>query len=307
MKTLMKLLPICLLMLSGTALAQVKAQEARAILVLDDDAMQVWITAASATNVEYKSTERTIDRKRMPRAKLVSIFFYEPPLFKEALSLYKGRDYEGAKAKFAECREAFKKIDDLPSNYSTLSGFYEIECCRKLWDLEGLAALLENYRPGALVRETNKNQLEIFNLWDAVRTKSWRRLVSDTDDMLAQKKWTGSQRAQIYYCRGLALEGLEDPIKALIAFNGAFTADYTASEALTKRATLNCLRLIKSHEEVRQAMKFHGTDDESKNSTGALLLQEGVALCGLWDTALGGGQALPEEYKELLKYAPKND
>ena len=123
-----------------------------------------------------------------------------------------------------------------------------------------------------------------------------------TDDMLAQKKWTGTQRAQIYYCRGLAFEGLEEPIKALNAFNGTFTADYTASEVLTKKAALNCLRLIKAHEETILAMKLFGTEDEDTNSTGHFLLQEAVALCELWDVALGGGQPLPAEYKELLKF-----
>ena len=270
------------------------------------DIKQVWILAASATNIEYKDTINSIDRERMARALIDSIYFYEPKAFKEAMELYKGRDYTGAKEGFAKVREEFKKIDDLPGNFSTLAGFYEIECARKLMDLEGMAALLEMYRPAALVRETNKNQLEIYSAWDAVRTKSWPRLISMTDEMLAQKKWTGTQRAQIYYCRGLAHEGLEEPIKALNAFNGTFTADYTASEVLTKAAALACLRIIKNHEETKLAMKLFGTEDEDPNSTGYFLLQEAVALCDLWKVALGGGQPLPAEYQELLKFKKNN-
>jgi hypothetical protein len=303
MKTLMKFLPLGVLILWGAAFAQEEQYgDARALLVLPDDAKVVWILAASSTNIEYKDTVRSIDRQRMARASIDAIYFFEPPAFKEARRLFKGRDYAGAKEAFTKVREEFKKIDDLPGNYSTLSGFYEIECARKQMDLEGMAAILEDFRPGSLVRETNKSQLEIYGAWDAVRTKSWRRLISMTDEMLAQKKWTGTQRAQIFYCRALAHEGLEEPIKALNAFNGTFTADYTASEVLTKKAALNCLRLIKNHEETILAMKLFGTEDENPNATGSFLLQEGVALCELWDVALGGGQPLPAEYKELLKF-----
>lgn len=303
MTTKMKLLPILLLALSGA----LHAADAYAILVKEDEAEKVYIDAASATNIQYKTRPESIDFLRVARGALVSVFFYEPPLFKEAIHLYKNRDYPAAQAKFAECREAYKKIDDLPGNYSTLAGFYEIQCARKLGDLEGMAQLMDNFRPGALVREEHKNQMEVLTLWDAVRTKSWRRIIGDTPDMLAQNKWTGTQRAQIYYCLGLAYEGSEEPILALNAFNGAFTADYLASEELATKAALNCLRIIKGHEEVQLAMKLFGTEDEDKNTTGYLLLQEGVALCKLWDKALGAGKALPPELKALSKFEDKNE
>ena len=304
MKTLMKLFPLGLLILSGQAFGQAKEKygDARAMLIYPDDAEQVWILAASSTNIEYKDTILSIDRERKARASIDSIYFFEPPSFKAALSLFKGRDYSAAREAFAKVREEYKKIDDLPGNFSTLAGFYEIESARKMMDFEGMAALLENFRPGSLVRETNKNQLEIYSAWDAVRTKSWQRLIGMTDEMLAQKKWTGTQRAQIYYCRGMAHEGMEQPIKALNAFNATFTADYTASEVLTKKAALNCLRLIQNHDETKLAIKLFGTEDENPNSTGSFLLQEAVAMCELWGVALGGGQPLPDEYKTFMKY-----
>jgi hypothetical protein len=299
----LKLLPFVFLGLAGP----MPAANAPAIIIKEDDAEKVLIEAASATNIQFIMREGALNHQRVSRGALVGIYFYEPDLFKQAIRLYKNRDYKAAQPKFAECREAFAKIDDLQDNYSTLAGFYEIECTRKLGDLEGMTQLMDNFRPGALVREEHKNQMEIFTLWDAVRTKSWRRIIADTPDMLAQNKWTGTQLAQIYYCRGLAFEGSEETSKALNAFNGTITADYTASEELTRKATVNCLTILKDHEEVQLAMKLYGSKDEDKNSTGYLLLQEGVALCELWDKALGGGKPLPAEFQTFLKFKGQND
>lgn len=282
------------------------AVDAKAIIVMEDDAQAVWITGASATQIEYKETEVAIDRIRMARSKLVSVLFYEPEQFKEAQRLFENRDYAAAKEKFKVCAEAFKALEELPGNYSTLAGFYQLECCRIQEELEELAQLLEEYRSQpSLVREAQKRQFEVYIAWDAVRTKSWPRLVALTTEMLAQDTWTGSQLAQIYYCRGLAYQGLDKPTKALNAFNGAFTADFTASTEITRKATLNCLRIISGHEEVKIAMGHFGTEDEDPNTNGYALLQEGVALCDLWKKALGFGQPLPDEFVGLLKYKAK--
>jgi len=305
MKTNLKLLPFFLLVLAGPL--QAASTPAKAIIIKEDDAELVYIEAASSTNIQYIMRAGDLNHQRVARASLLAIYFYEPELFKEALRLYKNRDYKGAWPKFTECREAFKAIDDLPDNYSTLAGFYEIECARKIEDLEGMAQLMDNFRPGALVREEHKNQMEIFTLWDAVRTKSWRRILADTPEMLAQNKWTGTQLAQIFYCRGLAYEGTDEVIQALNAFNGVITADYTASEELTQKATINCLRIIRDHEEVKLAMSLFQSKDEDRNTTGYFLMQEGVALCELWDKALGGGKPLPDEFKSIPKYKEGNE
>ena len=222
------------------------------------------------------------------------------------MELYESRDYKGAVEKFAACKEAFKAVDDLPGNYGTLAGFYELECCRKTFDLEQLKQLLDAYQFGSLVRENHRNQLEIYALWDAVRTKSWPRLDSLAKTLLGEKKWVAEHLAQIKYCQGLALEGLDRTTDALIAFNGAFTADYTASEQITTRAAAGCLRILQADPEVKLAMKLWGTEDEDRNSTGYALLQEGVALAELWKHALGGGKPLPSEYVFFLKYKENN-
>lgn len=282
--------------------AAVLAEDAHAILVYEDDAEQAWIIAASTTNIEYKTTPQGLNRIRKPRSEIKSVYFYEPPVFKEAVQLYESRDYAGAKAKFTECKAAFASVDNIVGNYGTLAGFYELECARKTFDLEGLKQLRDAYQFASLSRENHRNQLEIYDVWDAARTKSWARLDSLATRMLGEKKWTGEHLAQIHYCHGLALEGLDRPTDALIAFNGAFTADYTASEEITKKAALSCLRILQNHEEVKLAISLWGTEDEDTNSTGYFLLQEAVALCDLWKTALGGGQPLPSEYATFLKY-----
>jgi len=286
--------------------ASIEAAElAEVVLVTGEDADKVFLIAASERLIEYTRVKGGLNRHRMLRAEIDAIYFYEPPLFAEALELYEGRDYAGARKKFAECREAYKAIDELPGNFSTLAGFYMLECCRKMRDLGTLKELLDDFQSGPLTREVHKNQEKVYILWDAVRTEGWSRLVGLADEFLEDKEWTGEQLAQIYFCKGQALEGLDRPIEALNSFNGAFTADRAASEGITRDAALACLRIYKNHEEVQLAIKLWGTEDEDPESPGYLMLQEAVSLCELWKKALGGGQPLPNEYAVFLKYKAK--
>jgi hypothetical protein len=309
MKTIAPLL-LALLPFTQVATGQdapaVAPQDAMARVVLTDEGGQtIWITAASSTNLEYKVVKDSLNRKRVPRSSVEALYFFEPPEFAEALELFKNRDYKGALPKFTAVKEAFKRVDEIKGNYSTLSAFYELECARRAGDLEKLHALVEQYRSGSLEREDFKQQEEIYALWDAIRTKEWTRGATLAADMLEQKKWTSSQLAQIFYCQGLALEGLEKSYAALNAFNGAMTADFTASHELTPQAALACFRIIDGLEEVDLARKLFGTEDENPNSTGHRLLLEAASMCSLWESALGAGQPLPEKYKEFLKYKKK--
>jgi hypothetical protein len=109
-------------------------------------------------------------------------------------------------------------------------------------------------------------------------------------------------RAQIAYCEGLALEGLDENMEALMAFNRTFVADAAASEVLSREAALGCFRIYNSLPEVERARELHGTPDENPNSAGAFLLGEAAALVDLWDTALGRGAKLPEEFRTFAKF-----
>ncbi len=294
------------------SLSRLTAVDALALLVYtepvnkQDDVMKVWITAASSTQIEYKTTPQSLNRNRIKRSEVKSVYFFEPVVFKEAMELYESRDYRGARDKFAACKEAFDKLDNLKGNYGTLAGFYELETCRKIFDLEALKKLLDVYQFGSLVREHQRNQLEVYAVWDAVRTKSWSRLDALAVEVLEKKQWIGEHLAQLKYCHGLALEGLGRDTDALIAFNGAVTADYTASEELTQSAALACLRIIKANEEVKLAIQLWGTEDEDPNSPGYFLLQEGLAMCDLWKKSLGGGKPLPAEHAFFLRYREDN-
>ena len=302
-------LSFILLFASG---AKVVAEDAMGVIIYtepvskQEDVLKVWMTAASTTQIEYKTTPQSLNRSRIKRSAVKSVYFFEPPVFKEAMDLYESRDYAGAREKFAACKKAFETLDEIRGNYSTLAGFYELETCRKLEDLEGLKKLLDVYQADTLEREHQRNQLEVYAVWDAVRTKSWPRLDALVREVLAEKKWIGEHLAQLKYCHGLALEGLGRDTDALIAFNGAFTADYTASEELTQKAALACLRVIKGNDEVGLAIQLWGTEDEDPNSPGYFLLQEGVALCDLWKKSLGGGKPLPAEFASLLRYREDN-
>jgi hypothetical protein len=288
----------------GSLFAQ---SEPRVLLMTDKETYTGYMVSADKTKILWKETEASTVRRQLSLS-TTTVYFVQPAEFTEAMELFKSRNYKDARTKFAECADLFEKVREVKGNFSTLSKFYEMECARKLEDLDGLAALYEKFDPENLVHEYHKVQVKIYGIfWDAVRTKSWVRLDGLVmDDEWRKTRLPGNLRAQIAYCHGLALEGMNLPIKALNAYNGAFVADFGASEEITKKSALNCLRILSEHEDVKLAMSLYNTEDYSDDSNGAFLIKEGTALIKLWDKTLGSGEKLPEKFKVFLKFPPKN-
>lgn len=292
---------------AGSAIGQQRFQQ-EALLVLDDDEFdQVWIADANKTRFLYFDTIKGVDQNTMAIAEPKSIWLMDPPEYLEAMELFQARDYEEALTKFRKVRESHIKLRTLPDNHSALSAFHAMECLRKLGRLDELIKAQEAFVPDdreSLTREFQLSQLELYTLWEAAHTKAWPRL-----ELLSTEKLTtsmpGYQRAQVGYCLGLALEGQKKPIEAINAYNIAMTADTGASEVLTRKAAENALRLYTEDPLVQQAIRLWGTQDEDPNSAGALRLEEAASLAELYQLTLGGGKALPEVSKDLIKYLPK--
>jgi hypothetical protein len=209
--------------------------------------------------------------------------------------------------KFLQCQKTYKPVETIADNYSTLAGFYVLECSRRQFDLEALSHEQKSFRKAGLTRETHLQQLEINAFWELARQKNWDQL-----DRLAQawlkRKVSGTHRAQIDYCHGLALEGLskDDPKRieaALNAYNSALSADFTASTEIVIAAVNNALKIYLSDAKVKQAMTVWGTENERKNGYGYRRLIEASALANLYTKGgFNSVKPLTEEGMALLKY-----
>jgi tetratricopeptide (TPR) repeat protein len=291
--------------LSTLAQAQQAQFQTPALLIEKDGAFKkVWLVAATKTSIRYRETEVSVDTADGKVSDFSAIYLYEPREYSQAMDLYQARKYTEAKEKFAAIKERYKPLMPMENSHAALAAFYEMECMRKLGDLEGLAAALQKFMREPLTRETHLRQIELYVLWDAVRTKSWDRL-----DILgkehANSRLPGDQRAQVAYCHGLALEGLNRPEDALFAYSTAMTADAGASEEIVRQATLRVLAIHKANPEVQNAIKVWGTSDENKNSKGYSDLLEAAGVAELFELSLGAGTPLPADYKTFLKYKVK--
>lgn len=288
---------------SSSAMAQRFQQEA--VLIFDDNRVEtVWIANANKAKFLYYATIAGVDQNTMLNSKPASIWLIEPPAYTQAMELYQARKYEEARSKFAAVRETYIKLRTLPDNHSSLAALYEMECLRKLGLLDELAKAQDGFVPddrNSITREHQLNQLELYAMWDAVRTKDWPRLELICNEKLGTRM-PGHQRVQVAYCLGLALEGQEKPLPAIGAYNIAMTADTGSSEVVTQLAAANAIRLYAADADVQKAMRLWGTPDEKPNSLGAQRLAEGASLAALYELTLGNGVALPEESKALLKY-----
>jgi tetratricopeptide (TPR) repeat protein len=281
-------------------LAKPVAAEAE-LIEADGTSKSAWIISATQTQIRYLATKLDTDPRDMMISKVKSIYIMEPKEFTKAVDLFQARKYAEAKGMFGALKERYKFMQAMPGNYSALSAYYELECLRKLGDLEGLAAGLQKFIKDPLLRPNHLKQIEAYVFWDAVRTKGWQRV-----DLMA-KEWAAERvpnfiRAQIGYCHGLALEALDKPFAALNAYNTAITADSGASEEITRQAALNILRIHKADPDVQLAIKLWGDPDENKNSSGRFRLLEASAVAHIYEKFMSGGTPLPSEFQGFLKY-----
>lgn len=280
---------------------------AEAILIMSrDEVVPIWIMAATKNEIRYREGRVAIGSTDMKISKAKSIYLMEPKEFTQAVDLFQARKYAEAKAKFAAIKTLYKSMEAMPGNHSALAAFYEMECMRKLGDLEGLAAAAAKFIKDPLTRDFQRSQVDLYVFWDAVRTKGWARIDALAKEREAERL-PNFLRAQIGYCHGLALEALGKPTRALNAYNIALTADSGASEELTRQAALNIMRIHKADPGVQLAIKLWGTPDENKNTQGYYRLLEAASVAKLYGSILGGGTPLPVEYKALLKYVESDD
>lgn len=273
---------------------------APAFMEKDGDGSRIWVEAASEKTIRYRENPNNLNRIDVP-LRQIGIKFFTPPEYTIAQDFFENRNYAEAQPAFAAAREKYAFTEDVPGNFSTLAGFYEIESARKLGKYEEMETLFDKFKPGPLLMETHKTQIELYPIYNAIRTEDWSRLKILSEEW-SERKVPGGLRAQIEYAYGLALDGLGQLEDALIAFNKAMVADYAASEILARKAALACFAIYDKHPDIQLARKLHGTPDEDPNSSGALLLAEAAALVEMWNNALGRGEQLPDEYKAFTKY-----
>ncbi len=264
-------------------------------------------------DVTFKLNPSDLNKTTLKKSKIKAIYFYEPKLFTEAMALYKGRHYKQAKEKFAQLETKLASLNSAPNNYSTLSGFYKMECSRRLMDLKALSEELKTFNKKGLTRETHLQQLEVNAFWDAVRLKEWKK-IDDLAKKWQNRKIAGGHRAQIEYCHALALEQLakKDPAlhdPALNAFNRVLTADFGASSELLVASVEHALGIYLSDPEVKTAMNLWKTKHENPHSNGYRRLLEANALVKFYQqTGLNHVKALNKASLKLLKYElPKSE
>jgi len=291
-------LPVC-------AQEPVSNFQAAALLILPDgNSKPVWIKEAAGDTLKFLENEKSSAIQEMKIKDVASVYFIEPNDYSQAIDLYQARKYEPAKQKLIAIKNYYKPVESLPNNYSTLAAFYEMECLRKLGDLDGVAYVLQGFKKESLTRENHLRQLEMYIFWEAARTKSWDRLDALAKER-AKERLPGYQRAQVAYCHALALEALEKPDAALHQYNIAMTADAGASENLARQSALSILRIHQNDPRVTQAIQVWGTPQENPNTPGHQRLLEAAAVANLFQLSFGAGVALPEDYRVFLKYTPK--
>jgi tetratricopeptide (TPR) repeat protein len=298
------------LIIAGTA-ATIHAQDvlrAPALLVSAGGTtfQRVWLESSTKSTVRFRDTEVSTATKEARVSQFETIYIYEPSDFAAAVDLFQSRSYAEARNLFVKVKDQYKPLASIENNPSTLAAFYELECLRKIGDLDGLSDALATFDQSALTRESQLRQVEIYQVWEALRAENWQQVESLVNER-AKSNLPGDQRAQLSYCHGRALQALDREQEAIAAYHMAMTADAAASEDISRKAALRVITILGSKPEVQRATQVWGTPEENTSSTGYGQLLEASAIAKLFLMSLGGGEPLPPEFRDLPNFRPKDD
>jgi len=264
------------------------------------------VVAANAAQIEYRNPITAPGTTVSAIKDFESIFFLEPTEYVAALDLYESGKFEDAKAQFAKYKDQTKAVANLPGNYNVLAAFYELECLRKMGDLKGLAEDLQGFSKQQLTRENQLRQLDLYVMWDAIKSESWDRALAIATER-EKEKMPDDQLVQVFYCKALALQKLNRLEEAMGIYNMVITADAASSEGLVSKAALSMLDIYFKDEAVKTAMTDWGTDLEKKGSAGYNKLLEAGALARLYKKYFNDIKEIPVEYKKLMDFKAKEE
>lgn len=262
------------------------------VVAVDGSTRAIELISASHDSIRYQLPGGDGGPQDLALKDGETVYVPEPVDYTAAMELYRARNYKDARKEFAAVKERYRPIERLEDSVSTLATYHEMECLRKLGDLDGLATALKKFSKGPLSRDYQNGQLELYVLWDAVRTKDWERLLGLTTGRAAMRL-PGEQRAQVAWCQGLALENLGQPEEALVSYQIAITADAGDAEEITRQAALRVLGIYHKDAEVRTALAGKG------DRAGQIKLMQAQAVAAMFELSLGNGTPLPKEYREF--------
>jgi hypothetical protein len=287
-------------LLACTAACAQRFQTEAFLIEKNHPPVRILLLEATRSSIFYQIPDSPGQIIQRERSTDISVFLCEPPEYAEALDLYQARKYIEAKSRFSAIRQSYLPVQALQDNFSTLAAFYEMECLRKLGDLEGLAAALQKFNKTPLTRENQLRQLDLYVLWDALRTGSWERLESLAAERL-NERLPGEERAQVAYCRAMALEGLNRPAEALLYHQVTLTAGAGAAEVIAGKSALRILAIHQKDPEVIAALKARETPSSPPSPTGLAKLAEATAVAKWLVNPPRSGIPLPTEFQHFLK------
>ena len=292
--------------LAATVVAQdTKPFQTPALLVSQSGTsfQRVWIVSSTKAVVRYRTTEIATSIEEARVSDYDTIYLLEPADYSAALDLYQARRYAEARPLFAKIKDLYAPVRSLENNPSTLAAFYEMECMRKLGDLEALSEALRKFDKSSLTRENQLRQLELYLIWVSVREAEWKKVETLVAER-AKSRLPGDQRAQLNYCLGKALEGLERPDEAIAAYQAAMTVDAGASDDIARESAIRVMTILSERPQVKRAIQIWGQPEENTSSPGYAQLLQASAVAKLYEMNLGGGVPLPEALKDLPKFQP---
>ncbi len=294
------------LALAMTATAQNFKLKAQAAAVIKDEEgkptpRQIWILAASDKEMGYLESPEDAEFQRVPMSQVLSVYFFESEDFKKAVDLFEARKYKEAKDLFEQIQKTHEPVASIKNNPGAIAQYYKTECLRKELDLSNMAKEASRIKTDTLTYELMQKQISLYPVWSAVGAREWLK-AEELIKPFEKQKVPGFMRAQLSYCHGRTLEGLERPQEALLAYQTALVADSGASEVVVRESALRILEILHNDESVKEAVKAYDASKGEIMTAGYGKVLEGAGVASLFELVLGGGTTLPSKYKYFIKY-----
>lgn len=253
----------------------------------------------------YADNPESFNASRLPVAAIQSVAVELPEDIENALSAYRGRDFDAALPLLNRVVRRYQPLRDLDFLPIRMAEIYRFDCMRRVGEFDQLRdelAILDRDE----FTSSEQAVLSVFPAWEAHAAEDWPRVrvITREPDSVPP----GPAAAEMAFLRGEALRHLapregseraEMLNDALAEYHRAMTMDYTFSRDLLGDAAIAALRIYDGDERVNEHFQRWGTPDFSDNAGYNIPAREAAWLAYMLETMDLGGRELPEDLQRF--------
>ncbi len=245
----------------------------------------------------------------LPFDKIKGYMMVTPNEYITAMEFFQDGRYRQARSMFADYRNKYRNIENLPANYAAECAYMEVECAVRMLDWPSVKALTPKLPRGNVVSRSTGSNFDVYQLLGSLADNQPDGVIKTATDLLQNKNKLGlEQVARVYYALGAsqAAKAGDDTKAQETALNNlakAMIMQHGGGMELAGSAVKLSMDVLAMDPSIGEYMKNAPSELTPKIRLAApKKVQELAALAYFHTKVLYPNASMPKKYSKFIDY-----